>query len=158
MNLSVCFTDEFLSKFDLSKGFKCRRKPSKHTNWNQEWQWMVSHSKVSKPGFRIYSRIMKAWKTMVKRIKEVPSHLVKEIGRHGNIWWASQFMGALCVWNTERGHVRRKNWALCHWAWLGGANNLKGQVCRCFVKIKERRLGALWVWNTERGHGRQKKW
>jgi hypothetical protein len=38
---------------------------------------------------------MKAWKTMVKRIKEVPSHLREEIGRRGNIWWVSQFMGVL---------------------------------------------------------------
>jgi hypothetical protein len=80
MNLSVCFTGEFLPKFDLFKGFKlCRCNPSKHTNWNQEWQWMFSHSQVSKPGFRIKSRIMKAWKTMVKRIKEIPPHLVEEI-------------------------------------------------------------------------------
>jgi len=40
---------------------------------------MFSHSQVSKPGFRIKRRIMKAWKTMVKRIKEIPSHLVEEI-------------------------------------------------------------------------------
>jgi hypothetical protein len=36
--------------------------------------------------------------------------LWRDISRHGNIWWASQFMGALWVWNTERGHVRRKKW------------------------------------------------
>jgi hypothetical protein len=40
---------------------------------------MFSHSQVSKPGSRIYSRIMKGWKTMVKRIKEVPPDLVEEI-------------------------------------------------------------------------------
>ncbi len=32
MNLSVCFTGEFLPKFDLFKGFKlCMCNPSKHT-------------------------------------------------------------------------------------------------------------------------------
>jgi hypothetical protein len=40
---------------------------------------MFSHSQVSKAGSRIESRIMKAWKTMVKRIKEVSPHLVEEI-------------------------------------------------------------------------------
>jgi len=38
---------------------------------------------------------MKAWKTMVKRIKEVPPHVVEEIRWALNIWWASQFMAAL---------------------------------------------------------------
>jgi hypothetical protein len=52
MYLSVCFTDEFLSKYDLFKGLKCRCNPSIHPNWNKEWQWLVSHSQVSKPGFR----------------------------------------------------------------------------------------------------------
>jgi hypothetical protein len=40
---------------------------------------MFSHSQVSKLGFRIYSRTMKAWKTMVKRDKEVSPHLLEEI-------------------------------------------------------------------------------
>jgi hypothetical protein len=40
---------------------------------------MFSHSQVSKPGFRIESRTMKAWKTVVNLIKEVSPHLVEEI-------------------------------------------------------------------------------
>jgi hypothetical protein len=52
--------------------------------------------------------------------------LCRRLGGCRNIWWASQFRGALWVWNTERGHARQKNWALCRRAWLGGANSLKG--------------------------------
>jgi hypothetical protein len=40
---------------------------------------MFSHSQVSKLRFRIESRTMKAWKTMVKTVKEVPPHLLEEI-------------------------------------------------------------------------------
>jgi hypothetical protein len=40
---------------------------------------MFSHSQVSKLGFRSDSRTMKTWKTMVKRVKEVSPHVVKEI-------------------------------------------------------------------------------
>jgi hypothetical protein len=40
---------------------------------------MFSHSQISKAGFRIESRIVKAWKTMVKRIKEVSPCLLEEI-------------------------------------------------------------------------------
>ncbi len=64
-------------------------------------------------------------------------------GRHVNIWRASQCMGALWVWNTSRGHGRRKNWPLCHWAWLGGADRLKGQVCRSVLKVKEKKAGSF---------------
>jgi hypothetical protein len=69
--------------------------------------------------------------------------LWRRLRRHINIWWASQFMGPLSVWNTERGHGRRKNWARCHWAWLGGANSLKDQVCRCVVKRNEKKGGSF---------------
>jgi hypothetical protein len=40
---------------------------------------MFSHGHVSKLGSRIESRSMKAWKTMVKRVKEVSPHLAEEI-------------------------------------------------------------------------------
>jgi hypothetical protein len=40
---------------------------------------MFSHSQVSKLRFRIKSRTMKAWKTIVKRVKEVSPHVVEEI-------------------------------------------------------------------------------
>jgi hypothetical protein len=40
---------------------------------------MFSHSQVSKLGFRIESRTMKACRTMMKRVKQVPPHLVEEI-------------------------------------------------------------------------------
>jgi hypothetical protein len=54
INLSGCFTENVLPKFDLFKGLKLSRcNPSKHTNWEEERQWMFSHSQVSKPGFRI---------------------------------------------------------------------------------------------------------
>jgi hypothetical protein len=65
------------------------------------------------------------------------------LARNVNIWWASQFRGGLWVWNTERRHGRPKNWALCHWAWLGGANSLEDQVCPCVLRMKEKRLRAF---------------
>jgi hypothetical protein len=43
---------------------------------------MFSHSQVSKLRFRTASRrtmVIFAWKTMVKRVKEVSPHLVEEI-------------------------------------------------------------------------------
>jgi hypothetical protein len=40
---------------------------------------MFSHSQVCKAGFRIESRTLTAWKTMMKRIKEVSPHLVEDI-------------------------------------------------------------------------------
>jgi hypothetical protein len=81
---------------------------------------------------------------MVKRIKKVPPHVLwRRLARHGNFWWASQFMGALWVCNTERGHGRQKNWALCHWAWLGGANSLKGPSLPLCSENKRKKGGSF---------------
>jgi len=85
-------------------------------------------------------KLGKAWWRGLKRSHHI---LWRRLGRHVNIWLASQFMGPFWVWNTEKGHGRRKNWALCRWAWLGGANSLKGQVCRCVLKIKEKEAGSF---------------
>jgi hypothetical protein len=52
---------------------------------------MFSHSQVSKPRFRISGRIMKAWKSMVKSIKEVPPHLVQEIR------WVQKYLVGLSI-------------------------------------------------------------
>jgi hypothetical protein len=62
---------------------------------------MFSHSQVSKPGFRIESRTTKAWKTLVKRVKEVPPHLVEQIRYVRNIWWVSQ-LWELCESGTRK--------------------------------------------------------
>jgi hypothetical protein len=112
------------------------------------------------PSLDLESRVelWKLGKPCWRGLKRSHHILWRRLGRHLNIWWASEFMGALWVWNRERGHGRLYNWAFCHWAWLGGANSLKGQVCSCVLKTKEKRLGAFWVWNTKRGHGRQKNW
>ncbi len=141
INLSGCFTGKFLPKFDLLRGFKLGRcNPSKHTNWKEEWQWMFSHSQEDIESRVELWKLGKPWWRGLKRSHHI---LWRRLGRHVNIWLASQFMGPFCVWNTEREHGRRKNWALCRWAWLGGANSLKGQVCRCVLKIKEKEAGSF---------------
>jgi hypothetical protein len=163
MNLSVCFTGEFFPKIVLFKDSSCAGVTYQNTQIGIKSGSGCFHTPRF-PSLDLESRVElwklgKPWWRGLKRSHHI---LVwRRLVRHVNMWWASQFRGALWVWNRERGHGTQKNWALCHWAWLGGANSLKGQVCRCVLRIKEKRLGALWVWNTEnteRGHGRWKNW
>ncbi len=62
------------------------------------------------PDLESTEELWKLGKPRWRGLKRSHYMLWRDISRHGNIWWASQFMGALWVWNTERGHVRRKKW------------------------------------------------
>jgi hypothetical protein len=48
----------------------------------------------------------------------------------------------LWMWNTERGHGRQKNWALCHWAWLGG-EQLKRSGLPLSSENKRKKVGSF---------------
>ncbi len=144
INLSDCFTGNFCQNLTYSK--------------DSSWAGVTHHNtQIGKksgsgcflthtfPSLDLESRVElwklgKSWWRGLKRSYHI---LWRRLGRQIYIWWALNSSGALWLWNTERGHGRRKNWALCHWAWLGGANRLKGQVCRCVVKIKEKNAGSF---------------
>ncbi len=49
----------------------------------------------------------KPWWRGLKRSHHI---LRRRLVMHINICWASQFMGTLWVWNTERGHSKQRNW------------------------------------------------
>jgi hypothetical protein len=144
MNVSVCFTGEILQHLTYWKDSSCAGVTHQNTEIGKKSDsGCFPTPRFPSPDLESRVELWKLGKPWCRGLKRSHHILWRRLGRHVNIWWASQFMGALWVWNTERGHGRRKNWALCHWAWLGGANSLKGQVCRYVLKKQEKKVGSF---------------